>query len=119
MAKTPEQVVDELAKNSKPDDLSKVDGQFAAKLQRLRDDDHGSDEMIEQLEEMWAMLNAPDEVVPWKAKALIMAALSYFVSPLDMIPDVVGKAGYFDDAAVVRIVRGRIEVHIEAFRAAK
>ena len=34
-------------------------------------------------------------------KALIIAALGYFILPLDMIPDFIPIAGYGDDAAVL------------------
>lgn len=34
-------------------------------------------------------------------KALIVAALGYFILPLDLIPDFIPIAGYGDDAAVL------------------
>lgn len=34
-------------------------------------------------------------------KALIVGALLYFISPVDLIPDFIPVAGYIDDAAVV------------------
>lgn len=37
---------------------------------------------------------------PW-AKALIVAALGYFIFPLDAIPDVLFPIGFTDDAAVI------------------
>ena len=40
---------------------------------------------------------------PW-AKALIVAALGYFIFPLDAIPDILFPVGYTDDAAVVAAV---------------
>lgn len=39
---------------------------------------------------------------PW-AKAIIVAALGYFILLLDVIPDVLFPVGYTDDAAVVAI----------------
>ena len=43
---------------------------------------------------------ARDEETPVAAKAMMLAALAYFVMPLDAIPDVIAGIGYTDDAAV-------------------
>lgn len=103
-----EKAIDELAAKSAPEAVGKVDKQFAAKLERIEADGDAPAELIAQLRVLWKMLRAPDDQLPWKQKALVMAALSYFVSPFDLIPDVVGKAGYFDDKMVVRIVYKRL-----------
>lgn len=113
---TPEQVIDELAGKAVPDDLARLDRPFADRLARLEQDGRLGPEVIERLRVMWQMLRAPDQVVPWKAKALIMAAMTYLVSPLDLIPDPAGKAGYLDDAQVVRLVWNRIEPAVAAFQ---
>jgi len=112
-----ERLLAELAGKERPEDISKVDHQFASRLERLRQEGHAPPEMLEQAQQLWQMLNAPDEVVSFKAKAWIMAALTYLVSPVDMIPDGLGGAGYLDDAMVVRIVYNRLTKEIEAFRA--
>jgi uncharacterized membrane protein YkvA (DUF1232 family) len=116
MAKdSPEAVVSKLADAASPDDVPKVDRQFADKLARLEASGQASGEMIDRLRVMWSMLKADDSVVPWRSKALIMAALGYFVSPFDAIPDVAGKLGYMDDARVVAVVWGKIEAARQAF----
>lgn len=45
-----------------------------------------------------------DEETPVAAKGLILAALAYFVMPVDAIPDVVAGLGFTDDAAVIAAV---------------
>jgi uncharacterized membrane protein YkvA (DUF1232 family) len=112
-----EKAIDELAGKSKPEEISKVDRQFSDKLARLEADGDAPADMLDKLRVLWKMLKAPDEQVPWKQKALVMAALTYFVSPLDVIPDMAGKPGYFDDAMVVRIVYSRLGDATEPFRA--
>jgi uncharacterized membrane protein YkvA (DUF1232 family) len=107
--RTPDQVIAELADNAKPDDLARLDRPFADKLARLEEDGRLGAEPLEKLRVMWQMLRSPDADVPWKAKALIMAAVSYLVSPVDAIPDPLGKLGYLDDAQVIRLVWDRIE----------
>ncbi|TGK11583.1 DUF1232 domain-containing protein [Leptospira fletcheri] len=49
----------------------------------------------------FAMLD-PD--TPLKAKLTIAGALTYFLTPWDVIPDVFIGAGYLDDAAVIAAV---------------
>ena len=114
--KRAERAIDEMAKKSDPDQRSKIDRQFADKLARLEENEQASPEMLEHLKLFWRMFNAPDDQVPWKAKAQIMAALAYFVSPFDLIPDLAGKLGYLDDAMVLRIVARRIADDIARFR---
>jgi uncharacterized membrane protein YkvA (DUF1232 family) len=44
---------------------------------------------------------ALDPATPLHAKAVLMAALAYFVVPGDLIPDLVPVLGFTDDAAVI------------------
>jgi uncharacterized membrane protein YkvA (DUF1232 family) len=43
---------------------------------------------------------ARDEETPAAAKGMMLAALAYFVMPVDAIPDVLAGIGFTDDAAV-------------------
>jgi len=43
---------------------------------------------------------ARDEETPLAAKGMMLAALAYFVMPMDAVPDVIAGLGYTDDAAV-------------------
>ena len=43
---------------------------------------------------------ARDEETPLAAKGMMLAALAYFVMPVDVIPDFIAGLGYTDDAAV-------------------
>ena len=42
-----------------------------------------------------------DEDTPMFAKATIVAALGYFISPVDAVPDVLPVVGYSDDLAIL------------------
>ncbi len=44
---------------------------------------------------------ALDPATPWRVKAVLMAALAYFVVPADMLPDFLPMLGFTDDAAVL------------------
>jgi uncharacterized membrane protein YkvA (DUF1232 family) len=66
---------------------------------------------------------ARDDETPSSAKAMVFAALAYFVLPTDAIPDWIPVIGYSDDAAVIATVIGLIGKnlkprHREAARAA-
>ena len=44
---------------------------------------------------------ATDPATPYRAKAILLAALAYFVLPFDAVPDWLLIAGFTDDAAVL------------------
>ena len=44
---------------------------------------------------------AIDEKTPLYVKAVLMAAVAYFITPLDVIPDFIAGLGFTDDAAVL------------------
>jgi uncharacterized membrane protein YkvA (DUF1232 family) len=68
----------------------------------------------------YAML---DPTTPMRAKLTLIAALAYFVSPFDLVPDMILGLGFLDDASVLAAalaaVRGSIkEEHRKAARRA-
>ena len=42
-----------------------------------------------------------DRNVKWYKKSVVVAALVYFISPLDVIPDFIPFVGYLDDLGVI------------------
>jgi uncharacterized membrane protein YkvA (DUF1232 family) len=48
---------------------------------------------------LYYVLQSPN--VPIKAKAIIVGALGYFISPIDIIPDILLGVGYTDDLSVL------------------
>lgn len=50
---------------------------------------------------------------PKKIKATIFAALGYFISPLDMLPDFTPVIGYTDDAAAIALAITLAHVYID------
>ena len=103
-----EDVIDKLAQKAKPEDMQKLDAQFASKLDELERSEKAPKKMIAQLRSLWPLLKRPDSEVPFSKKALVMAAVSYFVSPVDLLPDLLGGAGYLDDAMIVNLVHQRV-----------
>lgn len=43
-------------------------------------------------------------IVPWYRKSIVIAALIYFISPIDAIPDLAPLIGYLDDLGVIMAV---------------
>ncbi len=56
------------------------------------------------------------KAVPWATLMKIIAALVYFVSPIDFIPDLLPVLGFADDIAVVLWVVKSCAADIEKFR---
>jgi uncharacterized membrane protein YkvA (DUF1232 family) len=57
---------------------------------------------------------AVDPATPSKVRAVLYAALAYFVMPFDVIPDFVAGLGFTDDAAVLAMAIGLVAKHITA-----
>jgi uncharacterized membrane protein YkvA (DUF1232 family) len=53
--------------------------------------------------------------VPWKTILLIVAAVIYFVNPLDLVPDIIPLTGLTDDFAVLLWVYNTVSDEIEKF----
>ncbi len=54
-----------------------------------------------------------DPETPLRVRAVLLAALAYFVVPIDMIPDFIAGLGFSDDAAVLMTAIGMISNHLK------
>ena len=54
-----------------------------------------------------------DPATPPRVRAMLLGALAYFVTPIDMIPDFLLHLGFTDDAAVLTAVIGMVGAHIK------
>ena len=55
---------------------------------------------------------ALDSNTPFRAKAILFAALGYFVLPADTIPDVIFGLGFTDDIAVLTAAITAVRAHM-------
>jgi uncharacterized membrane protein YkvA (DUF1232 family) len=55
---------------------------------------------------------ALDPATPRRVRGAILAALAYFVMPMDMIPDMLVGIGFTDDASVLMGVMTLIRAHV-------
>ena len=53
--------------------------------------------------------------VPWRTAGALAAALAYFISPLDAVPDFIPLTGLLDDAAVLSLVFGAAESDLRRY----
>lgn len=55
--------------------------------------------------------------IPIGSLIAIVSALAYFLSPVDLIPDVIPVAGYVDDAAVIAACLALVQSDVNEYRA--
>ncbi len=53
--------------------------------------------------------------VPWKTMLLIVAAILYFIDPIDFIPDFIPVTGLTDDLGILLWVINRVSDEIDKF----
>ena len=111
------------AKKVKPEDEEKVKTRFGGALERLekrmRNARHIPDfltNFINNIKFLYEMLCDERYTINWKTKALIISALLYFISPIDVIPDAIPVVGYADDALYVAWVLHKLDEEIQAYK---
>lgn len=56
---------------------------------------------------------AMDSRTPLRVRTMLLAALAYFIMPMDAIPDIIAGLGFTDDAAVLAAVISLVSRHIQ------
>jgi uncharacterized membrane protein YkvA (DUF1232 family) len=102
----PEKLSDLLTKASKKADSTGSEGPFKDLW----------DSLMTFLRLIRAYATGEYREVSWQSLTLIVAAILYFVIPLDLIPDFLVGVGYVDDVAVVAWVISVVSSELEAFR---
>jgi uncharacterized membrane protein YkvA (DUF1232 family) len=57
---------------------------------------------------------ALDPATPHRVRAVLLAALAYFVMPFDVVPDFIAGLGFTDDATVLLAAIATVSAHITA-----
>ena len=55
---------------------------------------------------------AMDPATPIRVRGMLLAALAYFIMPLDLVPDIVAGLGFADDMALLTAVIGMVSASI-------
>ena len=63
-----------------------------------------------------AYINGEYKDVAWETIVLSIAAIIYFINPIDLIPDFIPGIGFIDDAAVIAFTITSIYKDLEKFR---
>lgn len=114
-------VFDESRENVKEEDVFEAADTGEKKLHAL------SDKIPKALKEKWVLLkdmvalvrayaDGQYKEVPWGSLAAVTAAVLYFVSPIDAIPDLIPLVGFIDDAAIIGLAAKLVEQDIKLFR---
>jgi uncharacterized membrane protein YkvA (DUF1232 family) len=56
---------------------------------------------------------ATDRETPFRVRGILLAALGYFVLPIDVVPDILAVVGFTDDIAVLTTAIALINRHIK------
>ena len=84
----------------------KVRRDFWAKLKRFA----GKVPFVEEL--VAAYYCALDPATPMRVRGMLLAAIAYFILPVDLIPDMIAGLGFADDMALITAVVGLVAAHI-------
>ncbi len=84
----------------------KVRRDFWAKLKRVA----GQVPFVEDI--VAGYYCALDPATPMRVRGMLLAAIAYFIVPLDFIPDIILGLGFADDAALVTAVLALVSAHI-------
>lgn len=110
--------------NISENDIKKAISQGEEKINSLSDNiPEVLKKVWRDIKDMWSMLvdyyNGSYRQVPWGTIAAIVAALLYFISPIDMIPDFIPVFGYIDDVFIITLALKFIEGDLNEYRAWK
>ncbi|MEE9375177.1 MAG: YkvA family protein [Rhizobiaceae bacterium] len=55
---------------------------------------------------------ATDKSTPLKVRGTLLAALAYFIMPIDLVPDILALVGFTDDIAVLTAALALVQNHV-------
>src|SRR5690606_28015955 len=84
-----------------------VDEGFWKKMARVA----GKIPFAEEAAAAWYCARDPE--TPMRVRATLLAALAYFVMPVDFIPDIVAAFGFTDDATVLMAALGLVSSYMK------
>jgi uncharacterized membrane protein YkvA (DUF1232 family) len=73
-------------------------------------------ESVQVLEDLLQMIRDPDYALPKAPRTEVLAALSYFANPEDLIPDQVPGLGFLDDAIMIKILENEFKHELWGYR---
>lgn len=115
-----EQELFDRAKNVKREDEKVVVEELPDKMAKVLNSVHERipvvKSMIGKVKTLYAMMRDKEFAMAWSSKTMVIAGLLYFISPIDVLPDVIPILGYIDDAFVVSLVMNALTSEIERYQ---
>ncbi|MCB2155802.1 DUF1232 domain-containing protein [bacterium] len=100
-----------------PEDEQRVHDRLDEKMASAGEAIGGSvGRLLSNVKLLYAMLRDKGFTIDWTYKAKIIAALLYFIAPIDIIPDFIPGLGYIDDAVVIGYTIKALKDLIEAYK---
>ncbi|MFZ0391861.1 MAG: YkvA family protein [Calditrichia bacterium] len=88
-----------------------------AKVEKEKNKIHNfMDNIIILIQMIKSYLNREYTNLPWKSLLYSVAAVLYFLTPLDVIPDFIPALGFLDDATVIAFVVNSIKEDLDQYR---
>ncbi len=114
-----EEKLSQQADSVSEEDEAELDIQLPDKIQDIVDSAQGKKpfvvRLLNQAKLLWIMLKDPDFTMELSSKAIVVAGLLYFVSPLDLLPDVIPVIGLLDDATMLSIVISAVSGELDRY----
>ncbi len=109
------QKIDGAIMNKKIDDFEELEKQYNSPEEVEKGGEYIDENIAQKLERTGSKFRLTKDVkalyrymrdgdVQWYRKSIVVAALIYFISPIDAIPDIAPLIGYLDDMGVIMAV---------------
>lgn len=108
--------LDDLTASVRPDDEARILASTEAKLRSASSALAAAGTLLRNIRLLFRMLRDGSFHLSWASRGMILAALLYFVMPIDATPDVLPLVGYLDDSVVVGMVIKRLASEIDRYK---
>jgi uncharacterized membrane protein YkvA (DUF1232 family) len=114
--KAARQSFDGIATSVRPDDEAHSLASTDAKLRSAASALKAAGVLVRNINVLFRMVRDGSFHMSWASRGMILAALLYFVMPIDATPDIIPIVGYLDDSVVVGMVIKRLAAEIARYK---
>lgn len=112
-----DKIIDDAVESYSPKKEEGIIRRLPRKLERLQNSSAFKSLrfLLQTVQTLFEMLKTREFNVSFSTKAMIVAALTYFILPTDLTPDFIPFIGYIDDTAVIVALLRRIGNEVQRF----
>lgn len=112
-----DKIIDDAVESYSPKKEESIIRRLPRKLERLQNNSAFKSLrfLIQTVQTLFEMLKTREFSLSFSTKAMIVAALTYFILPTDLTPDFIPLIGYIDDTAVIMALLRRIGNEVQRF----